>query len=397
MEIKYPPKCMTVEFDLGVLNGTLVRQGNVSFGNRTDTYRFTTTRNVTDFFLQSTTNGAFVDVSLYQDINNNGLIDSGEYVDNRSTNPGDIDYITKNLGRSSYIVEVKSDSQGRAAAYTLRLGNLADAVVGLNSPSTKPVISGSVGLDKPFDIFAFNTAAAGDVELSARGTTAFADVSLYEDINKNRQLDDPDVYLDNRSVNPGDVDLIQRRVGAGDFLIQVSAGSDGRTTQYQLSLSGPAGANLAGGSSGGSGNSTSGTVYRFYDFLTGSHFYTVNQGERDARIADGRYRYEGAAFDSAGANTIERFYNRATQTYFYTINPAERDSVQKIPNFQYEPGLGFKASITPAPGFIPVYRFFNTQTGVHFYTPNPTEAQNVRTTLRSFRDEGVGFYVDPLG
>lgn len=384
-----------IEFELGELRGTVVRSGNVDFNNRTDTYRFSTTRDVTDFFLQSTSTGATVEVDLYQDINGNGLIDRGEFVDDDTVGVGQFDYIDKNLGRSSYLVEVSSDSQGRSASYTLRFGNLADDVVGLSSPSSQPFVSGTISVENPYDLYAFNTSTTGKIELSARGTTETIEVDLYEDVNKNRQLDAPDSFIDDDSVGSGQVDLISRTVGAGDFLIQVSPPSGGRSTNYELSLSGPAGADLR---SNNSSSASSGTVYRVYDFLTGAHFYTANASERNTRITDGRYRDEGASFDSAGVNTVERFYNPTTQTYFYTINPAERDAVlNSLPNYQYEPGQGFQASAAPVPGFTPLYRFFNTLNGVHFYTPNAAEAQNVRDTLPNFRDEGVGFYVDPLG
>jgi hypothetical protein len=136
------------------------------------------------------------------------------------------------------------------------------------------------------------------------------------------------------------------------------------------------------------------TVNRFFDSLTGTHFYTTDLDEVNSRKADPRYSFEGEAFASTGSDTVERFYKPGSQTYFYTISPVETEVVKQMPEFQYESGQGFDASLTPLSGFDPVYRFFNTQTGVHFYTPSSFEADSVRSNLPNFVDEGIGFYVD---
>jgi hypothetical protein len=388
---------MTIEFELGELRGTVVRSGNVDFNNRIDTYRFSTSRDITGVLLQFAPTGSSLQAGLYQDINSNGLVDSGE----RSTRApniasGEVIYFDNDLGRSDYIVQVATDSDGRAANYSIKFINRADDIVGLNSPAAQPSISGTIGFDNPGDRYAFNTSVPGDISLSFRGTTANAQAGLYEDVNGNRQVDQPDVRLwYDPTVSPGEVISVNKRVSAGDYIIGVGVTDGSRQTNYEFSLSGPPGADLR---SNNSSSASGGTVYRVYDFLTGAHFYTANASERNTRITDGRYRDEGASFDSAGVNTVERFYNPTTQTYFYTINPAERDAVlNSLPNYQYQPGQGFQASAAPVPGSTPLYRFFNTLNGVHFYTPNAAEAQNVRNTLPNFRDEGVGFYVDPLG
>ncbi|MEM6502282.1 MAG: hypothetical protein AAF685_10640 [Cyanobacteria bacterium P01_C01_bin.89] len=264
--------------------------------------------------------------------------------------------------------------------------------------SSSPTVQGVVGPSNPIDVYRFNLGGAGTVEVSTNGTTATTTTRLYEDINRNQVIDNGE-FLGRDVTSSGQVDVLRSNVGAGDYLVVLEAPSDGRTTPYRLSFSGPAGASLGGGATpppppAGSAN---GTVNRYFDFLTGTHFYTANAAEQAARSSDSRYRFEGASFDSGGPNTVERFFNNVTGTYFYTINPAERDAVILDPNYTLQSGLGFNSSANPAPGFIPVFRFFNTTTGVHFYTPNPQEAQTVRATLPGFRDEGVGFYADPLG
>ncbi|MGD1939630.1 MAG: hypothetical protein ACFCA4_19060 [Cyanophyceae cyanobacterium] len=142
----------------------------------------------------------------------------------------------------------------------------------------------------------------------------------------------------------------------------------------------------------------SGPVRRIYDILTGSHVYTTNATEiSQLTAATDRYRDEGNVFDSIGPNQVTRFLNNVTNAFFYTISAAEANDVRQNPGFSEIPGGGFNAAIAPAEGLVPVFRFYNTVTGRHFFTPNSSEALNVRNNLPGYRDEGIGFYADPLG
>lgn len=148
---------------------------------------------------------------------------------------------------------------------------------------------------------------------------------------------------------------------------------------------------------GGTTPPPGGQVYRFYDFLTNTHFYTADTNEVARYSNDSRYRAEGPAFDSAGADTVHRFHNLTTDTYFYTISDFEQQVVAGYAGFDYQAGLGFQAAETPQPGTIPIYRFYELNSGTHFYTPSAAERDSVVANLPNYRYEGVGFYADPLG
>lgn len=75
-------------------------------------------------------------------------------------------------------------------------------------------------------------------------------------------------------------------------------------------------------------------LYRFYNRRTGTHFYTASATERANVIATlgAVYNYEGPAYSVcagavAGATPVYRFYNRLTGTHFYTASEAERANV----------------------------------------------------------------------
>ncbi|MGB4582410.1 MAG: choice-of-anchor X domain-containing protein [Coriobacteriia bacterium] len=77
-------------------------------------------------------------------------------------------------------------------------------------------------------------------------------------------------------------------------------------------------------------------LYRFYKPSTGTHFYTASETEKAnvrANLAH-LYTYEGPAYnvsaDSGGGTKqmVWRFYNRLNGTHFYTADPGERATVE---------------------------------------------------------------------
>jgi hypothetical protein len=142
-----------------------------------------------------------------------------------------------------------------------------------------------------------------------------------------------------------------------------------------------------------------GAVFRFYNPVSGSHFYTPSIEERNYVLSKylGVWFYEGFAFTAlpaSGTSGIHRFYNTKSGAHFYTPFDDEKASVlAKWPTiFSYD-GTSFPVSTTPGAGKLAIYRFFNTKTGAHFYTASATEANHVIATYPGlFNFEGIGFY-----
>lgn len=166
-----------------------------------------------------------------------------------------------------------------------------------------------------------------------------------------------------------------------------------------------------GGTGGGTGSGTfqqtgNVPVRRFFDFVTGSHFYTAKPEEIGDRLSNpSRYRAEGDEFISPGGGNakVERFLNTKSGTYFYTADPGSISFVRtNLSQFQ-DQGEVFNAFTSPVPGAVPVYRFANldaerkdSQAITHFYTSDPANRQTVLNTLPNFRDEGIAFYAFPV-
>jgi pimeloyl-ACP methyl ester carboxylesterase len=140
-------------------------------------------------------------------------------------------------------------------------------------------------------------------------------------------------------------------------------------------------------------------VFRFSNPVTGGHFYTASEPERDQVIGFLEdFRYEGEAFDTTATEQtgteVFRFYNTTTGAHFYTASDAERLFVDDaFPQFTFE-GVAYYAWDDAAGGaHAPVHRFYNTAKNTHFYTASEEERQ-VYDTLPTHLYEGVAYYVD---
>lgn len=140
-------------------------------------------------------------------------------------------------------------------------------------------------------------------------------------------------------------------------------------------------------------------VFRFYNSLNGSHFFSANVAERDTvRATVPTLIYEAPAFmvspaTGAGLSPVYRFMNRSTGVHFYTINESERAAVAANPGFNYE-GIAWYArqAGSPAAGTIEVFRFLRRATGTHLYTVSVAERDNIiATRAAEYAYEGVAY------
>lgn len=141
-------------------------------------------------------------------------------------------------------------------------------------------------------------------------------------------------------------------------------------------------------------------VYRFFDKSDGTHFFTASEQERNTLLLTRPdLTYEGAALNAVASSgsdpnavPVFRFFDTVHGTHFYSDDAAERDTVIATrPDLAYE-GIGFYEHATAQAGDTPVYRFFDTRFGTHFYTSDPAERATILATRSDLRDEGVGFF-----
>lgn len=141
-------------------------------------------------------------------------------------------------------------------------------------------------------------------------------------------------------------------------------------------------------------------VYRFFDRIDGTHFFTASAAERDALIstrADMAYEGVGLSADNPAnadpaAAPVYRFFDTIHGTHFFTASQAEKAQVSATRADLTFEGIGFYEHTAPASGDVAVYRFFDATYGTHFYTADATERASLLITRPDLKDEGVGFY-----
>jgi hypothetical protein len=85
------------------------------------------------------------------------------------------------------------------------------------------------------------------------------------------------------------------------------------------------------------GSTVARPIHRFWSPLVGSHFYTINEAEKDSLIANyppSVWTYEGVAFyafvpgeQPGGTLPVHRFWSPLVGSHFYTMDEAEKDSI----------------------------------------------------------------------
>ena len=194
---------------------------------------------------------------------------------------------------------------------------------------------------------------------------------------------------------------------AGDTVVQ-SVRLEGVFTANQLSISTNASGSTETTTIRGSGTasvsapaSTSLDVYRFFDTVSGTHFFTDDPNEA-ATVGNTRpdlvnegvdlHAVNPAAQDPA-AVPVYRFFDQIHGTHFFTANAGERDAlVASRPDLTYEPGSTFYEDGTPQGGDLAVYRFFDQTNGTHFYSDSASEVTSIAASRPDLVNEGVAFF-----
>lgn len=147
-------------------------------------------------------------------------------------------------------------------------------------------------------------------------------------------------------------------------------------------------------------------VYRFYNQFSGRHFYTAVPEERDLLTGarqDWGFVGEGVAFNvsrNPGSNLqpIYRMFNSNTGSHFYTVDEAERDLVLANPSWGYiDEGIAFYALDKDASIGTDVHRYFRQSTQSHFFTIGAQDIEdiaNIPELANDFIYEGVAFEVN---
>ncbi len=149
-------------------------------------------------------------------------------------------------------------------------------------------------------------------------------------------------------------------------------------------------------------------VHRFWSPVTGRHFYTISESERNKLIDKYSHvwAYEGPVYRAAttpylaGLAPVYRFWSEKSGSHLYTISEREKDKlVDNFPDVWTFEGIVFYAypeSQQPLET-KPVYRFWKQKGNTHFYTISETEKDKlVKEFSEVYTFEGVAFYAYAL-
>ena len=160
-------------------------------------------------------------------------------------------------------------------------------------------------------------------------------------------------------------------------------------------------------------------IHRFYEFNRGVHFYTTDDSEietvRDkSNLGELFYQDEATKFVAlsddkdtltgetlAGVKPVYRFFNTDTGSHFYTMDENEKNIIQTtLSNYNFE-GIEYYAFESPPEDIetIPVFRLINSQSNSHLFTVDQNEINYIQTNLPNFALENNGnaaFYVFEL-
>ena len=129
-------------------------------------------------------------------------------------------------------------------------------------------------------------------------------------------------------------------------------------------------------------------MYRLYNPLSGEHFYTSSESERDTCVAVG-WSYEGVGWyaPATSSSPVYRLYNPYSGDHHYTMSASERDMLVAL-GWRDE-GTGWYSSDART---VSLYRQFNPYEtiGTHNYTKSKDENDYLASI--GWNAEGVAWY-----
>ncbi|MBK1648088.1 hypothetical protein [Rhabdochromatium marinum] len=144
-------------------------------------------------------------------------------------------------------------------------------------------------------------------------------------------------------------------------------------------------------------------VYRFWSDTLATHFYTINEEERDSIQSQmgETWTYEGPAWAALandnydGALPVYRFWREGAGPHFYTISEDEKNFIiDNFPEWKYE-RVAYYAYATELQDTIPVYRFWNEYKQTHFYTADEHEKNILTENTQGWQYETIAWYAYP--
>jgi hypothetical protein len=151
-----------------------------------------------------------------------------------------------------------------------------------------------------------------------------------------------------------------------------------------------------------------GRLHEFYNLKTKAYFFTGSSDEAAAVYNQSpNWKYQGAAFyiegeENAGKKKpknvpVFRFFNKISKSHFYTASPSERDNViRDLSEFYTYEGIAFYARTWQDNSKVdrPVHRFYVHNTSSHYFSANIAQVEHLKryANPKYITYEGVAWY-----
>jgi hypothetical protein len=225
-------------FDIGTLSGSFTAQDSVSPQDTLDYYKFSL-NSFTDLNIGFSGRSGSAIIRLFQDENNDGLVNSREQLDVKNISQGSL---SRFLTTGTYFISV--GNYNGATRYDLSLTTTAYPEYTSAINDDQAVTARSLDLSQPFntkdyvgefddiDYYKFNLNAVSDFNASLAGLPNSALIKLYQDSNKNGLIENTEVLNTVSIQNGGNISTL---LTPGNYFLSV--GKSGIATRYDLVMS----------------------------------------------------------------------------------------------------------------------------------------------------------------
>ena len=148
---------------------------------------------------------------------------------------------------------------------------------------------------------------------------------------------------------------------------------------------------------------TKAPLYRFSRNDNPSHFFTAIEEEKNIVLRElsdiltlegvSHYVVESQQYNAV---PVYRMYNNLSGAHFYTASEEEKNTVLATLDYFSLEGVAFYVFLWPEQGTLPVYRFYVPETGSHFFTISEAEKNVlVNSGQQTMVYEGIAWYAFP--
>ncbi|GAB4151246.1 MAG: hypothetical protein Fur0046_30570 [Cyanobacteria bacterium J069] len=235
--------------DLGVLAGTSIVSEFVGTTDPSDIYKFTI-NDVGNLQARVNSISAGSRVELIRDLNNNGLIDSGEVI------ASSVDFsapfqpsIATDLPQGTYYVRVSPSSPSNSTQYELTLvntpfggspppdpGNILASARNLGAVAGTVTAREYVGVLDSLDAYRFTLNDLSNIQVSVQATSTNTQIQLVRDINGNGLVDNGEVIVSETNFSSANLSRFTQDLPAGTYFITVASRNTSASTLYEMNL-----------------------------------------------------------------------------------------------------------------------------------------------------------------